>query len=66
MYENGCKFKLGGGGISRKLCCYKYVKVVLTCVCGFSMYHYVHLLSCRAFLEECIGVSCARVWYVTR
>jgi len=25
----------GEGGISSILCCYKYVKVVLTCVCGF-------------------------------
>ena len=30
VYENGCKLNLmvgaGGGGISRILCCYKYVK----------------------------------------
>jgi len=37
VYENGCRLNLmvlGRGG-SRILCCYKYVKVVLTCVCGF-------------------------------
>ena len=31
VYENGCKLNLmvWGGGISRNLWCYKYVKVVL-------------------------------------
>ena len=45
------------GGISRILCCYKYTKVVLTCVCSFSVYHHVSLLSYRAFLEGCTAVS---------
>ena len=37
VYGNGCKLNLmvWRGGISRILCCYKYVKVVLTCVFGF-------------------------------
>jgi hypothetical protein len=45
------------GGISRILCCCKYMKVVLTCVCSFSVYHCVSLLSFCAFLEGCTAVS---------
>jgi hypothetical protein len=39
VYENGCKLNLmvRMGGISRILCCYKYVKVVLHVFVVFSI-----------------------------
>ena len=51
------KLMVRRGGISRILCCYKYMKVVLKCVCSFSVYHCVSLLSFCAFLEGCTAVS---------
>jgi hypothetical protein len=44
------------GGLSRILCCYKYMKVALTCVCS-SMYHCVGFLGFRVFLQGCTAVS---------
>ena len=36
VYENGCQLNLMVlGGDKQDSCCYKYVKVVLQCVCGF-------------------------------
>jgi hypothetical protein len=49
------------GGLSRILCCCKYMKVVLTFVCSF-IYHCVGLLDLRVFLEGCTAVSYVCVW----
>jgi len=65
VYENGCKLNLMvlGGGISRILCCYKYVKVVLKWVCGFlHIVRSVSLVVVR-FLRSALECHSARVWY---
>jgi len=63
VYENGCKLNLmvvGGGGI---MCCYKYVKVVLTCVCGFLYITRSVSLVVVHFLGNALECHYARVWY---
>ena len=64
VYENGCKLNLmvfGGG--CRILCCYKYVKVVLTCVCGFLYIIGSVSLVVVCFLRSALECHSARVWY---
>ena len=58
LCENGCRFILVvcRGWLGPGICCYKYMKVVLTYVCD-PMYHCVGLFVFRAFLEVCIAVS---------
>ena len=63
VYENGCKLNLMVWGAGA-LCCYKYVKVVLTCVvCGFLyITRSVSLVVMRS-LRNTLECHYARVWY---
>ena len=64
VYENACKLNLmvWRGGKSRILCCYKYVKVILTSVFSFLyITRSVSLVYVR-FLRNELQCHCTRVW----
>ena len=66
VYGNGCKLNLMArtGGIGRILWCYKYVKVVLTCIFSFLyITRSVSLVYVR-FLRNALRCHCARVWCI--